>query len=317
MNENKVPHTVVPQEEVEKMADAFVDSFFVKEREYDKLKRNSCTPQKAYVAGYNAAIQSQFVDSSSIEAKEVVAFMHEVELQGYKPSYTAGNWMNSSGQVVGLDKLFLQWRKTHPQSVQPTDSAREIAGLEGDIAAFEKFEKECKELADTTAYAYYAFNEGLSHARSQSQSIQPTGSVREIAHEIYMNCFRIPDEMNYQEQTEDIAERIEKWLSSAAKNLPVQSIQLSDMFEAMVHGLLVSPGYYKCEKKDIDIEHWQKNFDKWVAWYMENKGHSPVADSRIEEMQKWLDTMPCWYDEDGTAQIDAEMVRDRFNQIFQ
>jgi len=189
--------------------------------------------------------------------------------------------------------------------------------LEGDIAAFEKFEKECKELADTTAYAYYAFNEGLSHARSQSQSIQPTGSVREIAHEIYMNCFRIPDEMNYQEQTEDIAERIEKWLSSAAKNLPVQSIQLSDMFEAMVHGLLVSPGYYKCEKKDIDIEHWQKNFDKWVAWYMENKGHSPVADSRIEEMQKWLDTMPCWYDEDGTAQIDAEMVRDRFNQIFQ
>jgi hypothetical protein len=206
--------------------------------------------------------------------------------------------------------------------------------LEGDIAAFEKFEKECKELADTTAYAYRAFNAGLSHARSQSQSVQPTGNavewsepLNEAINAIYAvesllsvgavmqdvdnavdKCKVALDNMRKQVYAQqhvptgsvrEIARRQfiaeigkpEKsivwsiWKSaydSAARNLPLQSIQLSDMFEAMVHGLLISPGYYKCEKKDIDIEHWKKNFDKWFAWYMENR-NIPVGNGWTDD----------------------------------
>jgi len=205
MNENKVPHTVVPQEEVEKMAKTLYP-----DDTSDNAQINNIyiiQPLRiAWIAGYNAAIQSQSAKVDDAQSQ-----------------------------------------------------------LKGDIAAFEKFEKECKELADTTAYAYRAFNAGLSHARSQSQSVQPTGSVREIAKREFD---KLPDVGTNNGISWHWWKRA---YDSAARNLHVQSIQLSDMFEAMVHGLLISPGYYKCEKKDIDIEHWQKNFDKWVAWYMENR----------------------------------------------
>jgi hypothetical protein len=113
---------------------------------------------------------------------------------------------------------------------------------------------------------------GYMCAKEEMQ--QPTGSVREIAD------IKVPVDGKWVS--------IEEFAGSAARNLPVQGIQLSDMFEAMVHGLLISPGYYKCEKKDIDIEHWQKNFDKWVAWYMENR-NLPVGNGWTDD-----DLLECW-----------------------
>lgn len=82
----------------------------------------------------------------------------------------------------------------------------------------------------------------------------PTASIKEIAHEIYMNCFRSADEMNYVEQTQDITLRIATWLEKQADILSPAKVNDNTWTEAKVLALL----------EYIREAYWRSSFDRWA-----------------------------------------------------